>query len=125
MLYGWLLDKNGYRCESLTDLSYPIVLLQGREGGSDRFIERLRGDLYGVLNVPNILYRNCARSESHMLERSRFAFCSLLDQSVTNRLQARQESGFHYETVPLRIRFGLIFALKIQLQLQLVLEFHA
>ena len=65
MLYGRLLDNNSHRCESLADLSYPVVLLQGRKSGSDRFIECLRGDLYGVLNVSDILYRNCARSENH------------------------------------------------------------
>ncbi len=65
MFYGRLLDNNRHRCESLADLSYPVVLLQGRESGRDRFIESLRRDLYGVLNVSNILYRNCARSENH------------------------------------------------------------
>ena len=51
MLYGWLLNKNGHRCEALTDLSYPVVLLQRGESRGDRFIESLRSDLYGVLNV--------------------------------------------------------------------------
>ena len=81
MLYGRLLDNNSHRCESLTDLSYPVVLLQGGESGSDRFIECLRGDLYGVLNVSKILYRNCARSEDHKQKRSIFAFCSPAEQS--------------------------------------------
>ena len=76
MLYRWLLDKNGHRCEPLTDLSYPAVLLQGRESSSDRFIKRLRGDLYGVLNVSGIFYRNCAGSEDHKPERSIFAVYS-------------------------------------------------
>ena len=76
MLYGRLLDKNSYRCEPLTDLSYPVVLLQGGESRGDRFIESLRGNLYGVLNVPNILYGDCARSKYHVQERSIFAFCS-------------------------------------------------
>ena len=76
MLYGWLLDKNSYRCESLTDLSYPVVLLQGGESGSDRFIESLRGDLYGVLNVSKISDRNRARSKNHVQEGSIFVFCS-------------------------------------------------
>jgi hypothetical protein len=62
VLYGWLLDKNAHCCEPLPDLPYPVVLLQGRKSGGDRFIESLRTDLYGVLNVSNILYRNCARS---------------------------------------------------------------
>jgi hypothetical protein len=65
VLYGRLLDNNGHSCESLADLFYPVILLQYRKAGSDRFIECLRGDLYGVLNVSNILYRNCARSENH------------------------------------------------------------
>jgi len=65
VLYGRLLDDNSYRCEPLTDLSYPIVLLQRREARSDRFIECLRGNLYGVLNIPKILYRHCARSQNH------------------------------------------------------------
>ncbi len=65
MLYGRLLDKNAHRCEPLADLSYPVVLLQGRKSGSDRLIECLGGDLYGVLNVSKIPYRNCARSENH------------------------------------------------------------
>ena len=30
-----------------------------------------------MLNVPDILYRNCARSQNHTLQRSIFAFCSL------------------------------------------------
>ena len=76
MLYRWLLDKNGHRCEPLTDLSYPVVLLQRGESRGDRFIESLRSDLYGVLNVSKILYRNCARSENHGQKRSIFAFCS-------------------------------------------------
>ncbi len=77
MLYGRLLDNNSNRCESLADLTYPVVLPQGRESGSDRFIKCLRGDLYGVLNVSDISYRNCAGSENHKPERSIFAFCSL------------------------------------------------
>ena len=77
VLYGRLLDNNSHRCESLADLSYPIVLLQGRKSGSDRFIECLRSDFYGVLNVPDIFYRNCARSENHVRKRSIFAFSSL------------------------------------------------
>ncbi len=72
MLYGRLLDKNSYRCEPLTDLSYPVVLLQRGESRGDRFIESLRGDLYGVLNVSVILHRNCARSQDHKPERSVF-----------------------------------------------------
>ena len=75
MLYGRLLDKNGYRCEPLTDLSYPVVLLQRGESRGDRFIESLRGDLYGVLNVSKILYRNRACSKNHD-EGNIFAFCS-------------------------------------------------
>ncbi len=78
MLYGRLLDNNGHSCESLADLSYPVVLLQGGESRGDRFIESLRGDLYGVLNVSNVLDRNCARSENHTREGSIFAFCSPL-----------------------------------------------
>lgn len=65
VLHGRLLDNNSHRCESLADLAYPIVLLQGGESGSDCFIECLRGDLYGVLNVSGIFYRNCARSQDH------------------------------------------------------------
>ena len=76
MLYGRLLDKNSYRCEPLTDLSYPVVLLQRGESRGDRFIESLRRDLYGVLNVSDILYRNCARSKNHVQKRSIFAFSS-------------------------------------------------
>jgi hypothetical protein len=79
MLYGWLLDKNSHRCESLADLSYPVVLLQRGESRGDRFIESLRSDFYGVLNVSDVLYRNCARSKNHVQERSIFAFCSLLE----------------------------------------------
>ena len=55
VLYGRLLDKNGYRCEPLTDLSYPVVLLQGGKSRGNRFIESLCGDLYGVFNVSDIL----------------------------------------------------------------------
>ena len=46
MLYWRLLDKNAYCCEALSDLSYPVVLLQGRQSRGDRFIEGLSGDLY-------------------------------------------------------------------------------
>jgi hypothetical protein len=70
------LDKNGYRCEPLTDLSYPVVLLQGGKSRGNRFIESLCGDLYGVFNVSDILYRNCARSKDHIQKRSIFAVCS-------------------------------------------------
>ena len=65
MPYGRLLDKYAHCCEPLADLSYPVVLLQGGKGGSDRFIECFRGNVYGVLNVSEIPYRNCARSENH------------------------------------------------------------
>jgi len=82
VLHGRLLDKNSYRCEPLTDLSYPVVLLQSRKGRGDRFIECLRGDLYRVLNVSKILNRNCASSQSHTQERSIFAFCSLYNTIV-------------------------------------------
>ena len=76
MLYGRLLDKNTHRCEPLADLSYPVVLLQGRKSGCDRFIECRRRDLNGVLNVSNIFYRNCARSQNHVQKLNIFAFCS-------------------------------------------------
>src|ERR1700682_5873645 len=76
MPYGRLLDNNSHSCESLADLSYPVVLLQGRKSSSDRFIERLRDDLCGVLNVSKILYRNCARSKNHAQKLSIFVFCS-------------------------------------------------
>jgi hypothetical protein len=64
----------------VADLSYPIVLLQDRKSSGDRFIECLRGDLNGVLDVSKILYRNCARSENHKTQRSIFSFCSLQSQ---------------------------------------------
>jgi hypothetical protein len=51
VLDWWLLDKNGHRREPLTNLYYPIVLLQGGESRGNRFIERLGGDLNRVLNV--------------------------------------------------------------------------
>jgi len=76
VLYGWQLDKNGHRCKPLTDLSYPVVLLQRGESRGDRFIESLRGNLYGVLNVSKIPDRNRARSKNHVQERNIFAFCS-------------------------------------------------
>jgi hypothetical protein len=65
VLYGRLLDHDSDGCESLSDVPYPVVLLQGRKSAGDRFIERLAGDIYGVLNVSKILYRNRARSKSH------------------------------------------------------------
>jgi hypothetical protein len=46
MPYGRLLDENAHSCEALSDLSYPVVLLQGRKSGGDRFVEGLSGDLY-------------------------------------------------------------------------------
>jgi len=76
VLYGRLLDENTHSGEALTDLSDPVVLLQSGETRSDRFIESLRSDLYGVLDVPVILYRNCAGSENHVSERSIFALSS-------------------------------------------------
>jgi hypothetical protein len=79
VLYGRLLDKNSYRCEPLTDLSYPVVLLQSGESRGDRFIESLRRYVYGVLNVSDILYRNFARSKNQVEKRSIFAFCSPLE----------------------------------------------
>ena len=81
MLYGRLVDNNSHRGESLADLSYPVVLLQGRKTGGDRFIESLRSDLCGVLNVPKILYRYCARSKNHVQKRSIFVFCSPVQQA--------------------------------------------
>jgi len=88
VLYGRLLNKNSYRCEPLTDLSYPVVLLQGGESCGDRFIESFRGDLYGVLNVSKIFYRNCARSKNHVQKRNIFAFCSPLRNSCDDFLSA-------------------------------------
>jgi len=76
VLYGRLMDNNSHRRESLTDLSYPVVLPQDGESRSNRFIESLRSDLCGVLNVPKILYRYCARSKNHVQKRGIFAFCS-------------------------------------------------
>ena len=64
MLYRWLLDKNRDGCEPLANFPYPVVLLQGRKSGSDRFIESFCSDLYGMLKVSDIFYRNCARSEN-------------------------------------------------------------
>ena len=55
MPYGRLLDENAHYCEALSDLSYPVVLLQGRKSGGDRFVECLRGDLYGVLECSTSL----------------------------------------------------------------------
>jgi hypothetical protein len=78
VLHGRLLDKNSHRCEPLTDLSYPVVLLQGGKGRGDRFIESLRGNLYGVLNVLKISDRNRARSKNHVQEGNIFVFCSPL-----------------------------------------------
>ena len=82
MLYGRLLDQNAHCCKALSDLSYPVVLLQGRKSGCDRFIECLRSDLYGVLNVSKILYRNGACSQNHTQERTIFSFCSPLEPRV-------------------------------------------
>jgi hypothetical protein len=87
VLYGRLLDNNSHRCESLADLSYPVVLLQGRKRAGDRFIECLRSDLYGVLDISNILHRNCARSENHIQERIIFAFRSLQRASGTGEVR--------------------------------------
>jgi hypothetical protein len=55
VLYGWLLDNNSHRGESLADLSYPLVLVQGGKGGSNCFIKTLRRYLNRVLNVLDIL----------------------------------------------------------------------
>ena len=94
MLYGRLLDNNSHRCESLAYLSYPVVLLQSRKSGGYRFIECLRGDLYGVLNVSDILYRNCARSKNHVQERSIFAICSPIRiQSIEQLVTADAQRG--------------------------------
>jgi hypothetical protein len=57
-------------------------MLQRGESRGDRFIESLRGDLYGVLNVSDILYRNCARSKNHVQKRSIFAVCSPATVSI-------------------------------------------
>jgi hypothetical protein len=65
MPYGRLLDENAHCCEALLDLSYPVVPLQGRKSGGDRFVECLRSDLNGVLNVANISYGYCASPENH------------------------------------------------------------
>jgi len=77
-VFHWgLLDNNCHSCESLADLSYPVVLLQGCKSGGDRFIESFSSNLYGMLNVSDILHRNCACSEDHKRKRTIFAFCSL------------------------------------------------
>ena len=73
---GWLLDNNSHRCESLTDLSYPVVLLEGRKSGSDGLIEGLRIDLCGVLDTLDIGHRHFARSKNHAMKATIFVFCS-------------------------------------------------
>ena len=83
MLYGRLLDKNTHRGETLTDFPYPVILLQSRKSSCDRFIECFRSDLYGVLDVSDILYRNCARSKNHVRKRNIFAFCSPAELAMT------------------------------------------
>jgi hypothetical protein len=88
VLHGRLLDKNSYSCEALTDLSYPVILLQGGKSRGDRLIESLRGDLYGVLNVSKIPDRNCARSKNHTRDGSIFAFCSLRPERGTVRVRS-------------------------------------
>ncbi len=70
MFHRRLLDNNRHGCESLADLSYPVVLLQNSKSCGDRFIECLGGDLYGVLNISDILYGDRARSEDHKQEPS-------------------------------------------------------
>lgn len=45
MFDWWLLNEDGHCGESLSDLSYPAVLLKSGEGGSDCFIEAFGGDL--------------------------------------------------------------------------------
>jgi hypothetical protein len=103
MLYGRLLDKNGYRCEPLTDLSYPVVLLQGGESRGNRFIECLRGDLYGVLNVSKILYRNCARSKNHVQKRNIFAICSPI-RSSRDDVQEQEKHEEHHRVITVSIQ---------------------
>src|SRR5438477_5933869 len=98
MLYGRLLDKNTHRCETLADFSNPVVLLQSRKSGGDRFVECVRGHLDGVLNVSNILYRNCARSLNHTRERSRIRLLLatgglILDLSALKLKEAHSHSG--------------------------------
>ena len=92
MFYGRLLDNNSHRCESLADLSYPVVLLQDGESRGNCFIESLRSDLCGVLNVPKILYRYCARSKNHVQKRSIFAFCSLSDSIKSGNADPRDNT---------------------------------
>jgi len=92
VFYGRLLDNNSHRCESLADLSYPVVLLQDGESRGNCFIESLRSDLCGVLNVPKILYRYCARSKNHVQKRSIFAFCSLSDSIKSGNADPRDNT---------------------------------
>jgi hypothetical protein len=54
MPHGRLLDDYPDSCETLTDFSYPVVLLQSGECGCDCFIESFRGDLDRVLDISNI-----------------------------------------------------------------------
>jgi hypothetical protein len=42
-----------------------------------------------VLNVSNILYRNCARSQNHEGQCSIFAFCSLRYADCTDKVEVR------------------------------------
>jgi hypothetical protein len=102
VLYGRLLYKNGHRCEPLTDFSYPIVSLQGGESRGDCFIECLGRDLYGVLNVSDIFYRNCARSKNHTRERSIFAFCSPTSEPPA-------DGGFVFRILRLEVAFQEAF----------------
>jgi hypothetical protein len=87
VLYGWLLDSNSHRCESLTDLSYPVVVLKGRKSGSDGLIEGFRIDLCGVLDTLDIGHRHFARSKNHAVKATIFAVYSpKASLSIVSRL---------------------------------------
>lgn len=46
------------------DVRKPEIVFLLQHAGAIRFIENFCRDLYGVLNISNILYRNCARSRA-------------------------------------------------------------
>jgi len=50
----------------------PEIVFLLQHAGAIRFIESFCRDLYGVLNISNILYRNCARYRAP-LGRSNFS----------------------------------------------------
>jgi hypothetical protein len=66
----WVRDRNRNRCLTAAHLVDPIVLTKHTKALSYRLIERVRGNLDGVLNTSRVAVRDLALTKAHSLSLS-------------------------------------------------------